>query len=1179
MNWPCVPYLPLFRVLSIGILLFVFKYAEGQTAYKMSNGKVTACRGKLTDSEANLQSSGKYANNENYIFTVCVKGASTISVKFNGNFCTESVSDYLKVFKGRDTGGTLIRTYSGTINNPISINASDTCITFYFRSDANIVCDGWDLDWEASITSVPQPVFTPIADPTCNSDKIRVTLDQKFHCDSVKASNFRLSGTLNTAITNVTAIGCDSRNETNTFDIIFASGLNRSGNYVLDFSSSFTDACDSLWKISAKLNFKITDCPIKVDLRSNRYLICKGSCANLTATVTGGNSSNYAYTWLSGGLSGAPPKTVCPTSDTRYILRVSDGVSVPGQDTVDITVADPPAAQNDTIVCQSAGAFNLSASPAGGVWSGTGITNPANGTFTPSVSGGGVFKVYYTIGSCSDSVTVTVRGINAGPPNASCPSAPPFNVSNFSPAGGTWSGPNISPAGVITPPSVPGSFVVTYIWNGCTSKKTINIDGIVIPQFDTICRSVTADTFTFYPVGGTWSGPGMVNSRLGINDPSKSGTGNVLYIYRINGCRDTLQRFIHSVDARQDEIACPDAGMRTLPAGIPAGGFWTGKGITDSFAGTFDPDSFSVPGKSTFTSSVLTYHATNGCKDQKIMYIRYTRFYRDTVKNCVYDTAYFMRNVYLQNDPWNMYFSGSPGITGSAVYYQKFNPALAGRGSINTITGDANGCRDTIIIQVYPRADIQKDTTVCIADDPFRLYNGHSSGTFTGKGITNTVTGMFSPPLAGPGTHTILFRLPGRCTDTIRIRVNALPVVTLNGLGTDYCFRDTTIHLLVSPSGGTLTGPGISGNEFNPVMAGSGLHTIMYRYGTGKCVSQVLRDVYVSDTLRLSLSADKDTVCPGTPVTLSTVSSGGRGAYALRWSSGEFNVQNVYIQPRSSRSFVVSLSDGCSDSVIRYQTVYVHPFMSGSISTSPVQCYGKTGTASLVMNGSGPYTYSWNTIPRQTTQDITAPVGSTYRVRVTNTSTGCTFDTFAAIPGFSRIRAYFTVSPSGSCIYSNNAHIRIINLSEGGTDGIWDFGDGNTLAYNPSVNPDHTYKGDTDSYTIRLYIKNEGDCRDSFSAEICVLDTITLFIPTAFTPNDDARNDVFRIESGSVSQMELEIYNRWGERVFRGESPGEGWDGTYRGELCQTGYYVYLLKYKGKKTPWRYKKGYFYLIR
>lgn len=1168
----------IFKYITLSISIFVYQLNNAQTPIKINNGSSSDCKGKLTDSETNQVNTTYYSSNERITFRVCISGASSIVFKFSGKFEIENNNDFLRVHKGRDTFGSLVGKFTGNVRPSGSFTVSDSCITFYFHSDKNYNLEGFELSWEAKITQVPIPKFSNISDPPCNSNKIRVTLDQKFNCDSIKAKNFKLSGTLSTAISSVTPINCDGQNMTNTFDISFASGLNQSGNYILDFNSTFKDRCDSIWKINAKLNFKITDCPIKVLLSSNYYTICKGSCARITAVITGGNPANYTYNWISGGLSGAPPKTVCPTTDTRYILEVSDGNSVPGKDTIDIVVVDPPIAQNDTTICQSSPAFTLKALPAGGTWTGSGITNASNGTFNPANSGAGNIKVYYSLGGCRDSVIVTVRAINAGPPNAACPSSAPFNVSNFSPAGGTWSGPNITPAGVITPPSSSGSFVVTYTWNGCTANKTINIDGIVIKQVDTICKSKPLDTLLFSPKGGTWTGPGLTNASLGISNPTNAGAGNKRYIYIINGCRDTTERFIRDIDARWDEIACPDAGQRTLPAGLPTGGVWSGKGIFDPVLGIFDADSFRVPGKTTNAQVTLTYTSNNGCKDDKIMYLRYTRFYKDTVKNCLYDTAYFMRWQYVQNDPWNMMFTGT-GIVGSSLYNQKFSPKLAGSG-FHLIEGDGNGCKDSIIIQVYPKARIQKDTTFCIADDPFKLYNGEGKGTFSGKGITNGIQGIFSPTVAGNGTHKILFNLPGKCIDTVKITVTALPVVQLIGIKPFYCYKDTAVKLGLIPSGGILTGPGTSTDTFNPAWAGTGTHTIQYKVGTGKCVNSVRVDTEVGDTLIATLTHNKDSLCIGSSVNLSASVKGGTGTYNYNWSSGQINVSTIFESPKTTTNYILNVSDGCSDVVVKQKSIYVHPKIYGSLVTSPLKCYGERGFAQITMSpAAAKYAYLWNTIPPQTTALINAPVSTTYKVRVTNTVTQCYYDTIATIPGYNKIRAFFTVSPSGQCLYTSNPELQIINLSEGGINGTWNFGDGQTQSYDPLTNPIHTYVPDQENYKVRLRISNEGGCIDSFSLDICFIDTISLFMPDAFTPNDDEVNDVFKVSSFSVVEIDFEIYNRWGEKLFHTNEIGKGWDGKYKGNLCPTDYYIYKITYKGKKTPRKYRKGVFYLIR
>ncbi len=1145
----------------------------------MSNNKVYDCRGKLTDSEGNKVNSGWYASNENFIFTICVSGASKINIKFNGTFNVEANADFLKVYNGKDTFASLLKKYDNNTKPSGILATTDSCVTFYFHSDKYVNGDGFELSWEAKITSVPQPKFNAITDPTCNSTKIRVVLDQKFNCDSVKAKNFKLSGALSTAITAATGIGCDGKNETNTFDISFASGLNQSGNYQLDFNSTFKDKCDSIWKINAKLNFKITDCPIKVILKTTKDTLCKGACATITATITGGNSTNYVYTWLSGGLIGKPPHTVCPIIDTRFILQVSDGLSVPGKDTIDIVVLTPPVAQNDTTVCQSSGPFNLSASPTGGRWSGTGITNTLNGTFNPGVSGSGTFNIIYTSGKCTDIVVVTVKAINAGPPNAACPGSAPFNVYNYSPAGGTWSGPNITSTGIITPPVAAGTFQVTYNWNGCTGKKDINIDGITIEQFDTICRSKPYDTIAFKPAGGIWSGPAITNNILGISIPYNAGAGNKLYIYSINGCKDTLDRWIKDVDARWDEIACPDAGQRTLPAGIPAGGKWSGKGIFDAVNGIFDGDTFRVPSKSTFVQVNLTYTTLEGCKDDKIMYLRYSRFYADTVKNCVTDTAYYLRYQYVFNDPWNLMFTGSNAIVGNSLYYQKFSPALAGRGTYHQLIGDGNGCRDTIIIQIYPRANIQKDTTCCIADNAFTLFNGEKKGSYSGPGITNGIKGIFNPAIAGAGNHLLFFNLPGKCTDTVRIKVNALPVVKISGLLQFYCLRDTVINPTLSPAGGNLSGAGVSAYAFNPRLAGTGIHRINYVYGTGKCINQDVLDIVIGDTLKLSLTSDKDTICIGSAVILNTKSLGGSNNYDLRWSSGQTNVSAIFVSPKVSTMYAATLKDGCSDSLVKQKFIYVHPQMYSSSITSPIQCYGNQGFISLKMNNTGPFTYLWNTIPPQNTAIINAPVNNTYKVSVTNQVTGCKYDTIVKIPGYNNIRAYFTYSPNDHCLYSNNAELQIINLSEGGINGYWDFGDGTILPYDPATNPTHLYDGLKENYKVKLVINNIGNCIDSFTANICVIDTVTMVLPTSFTPNGDELNDVFKIEATSLAKSTMTIYNRWGEKLFYSEDYKQGWDGTYKDKPCPTDYYVYYISYKGKKTATRYTKGVLFLIR
>lgn len=67
-------------------------------------------------------------------------------------------------------------------------------------------------------------------------------------------------------------------------------------------------------------------------------------------------------------------------------------------------------------------------------------------------------------------------------------------------------------------------------------------------------------------------------------------------------------------------------------------------------------------------------------------------------------------------------------------------------------------------------------------------------------------------------------------------------------------------------------------------------------------------------------------------------------------------------------------------------------------------------------------------------------------------------------------------------------------------------------------------------------------------------------LPNAFSPNADGENDVFRVlGADKISEMELRIFNRWGQQVFFTTEKTQGWDGTFKGESAPTGVYAYTL--------------------
>ena len=67
-------------------------------------------------------------------------------------------------------------------------------------------------------------------------------------------------------------------------------------------------------------------------------------------------------------------------------------------------------------------------------------------------------------------------------------------------------------------------------------------------------------------------------------------------------------------------------------------------------------------------------------------------------------------------------------------------------------------------------------------------------------------------------------------------------------------------------------------------------------------------------------------------------------------------------------------------------------------------------------------------------------------------------------------------------------------------------------------------------------------------------------MPTAFTPNGDYKNELFKIPAGTTFSLKsFTIYNRWGELVFRTNNVQQGWDGTQKGVPANAGLYVYAI--------------------
>jgi gliding motility-associated-like protein len=151
-----------------------------------------------------------------------------------------------------------------------------------------------------------------------------------------------------------------------------------------------------------------------------------------------------------------------------------------------------------------------------------------------------------------------------------------------------------------------------------------------------------------------------------------------------------------------------------------------------------------------------------------------------------------------------------------------------------------------------------------------------------------------------------------------------------------------------------------------------------------------------------------------------------------------------------------------------------------------------------------------------------------------------------------------------------------LRAKEGFTNYTWTpaYNISNTNAQMVWVNPEistwytvtaEKYPGCTVKDSVLITVK---DCPQSF------------YMPGAFTPNNDGLNDnIAPAITGALESFQFVIYNRWGEIVFKSNSPSANWDGKYKGTGQPTGSFVWMCNYKFYGKPAIFKKGAFMLIR
>ena len=519
------------------------------------------------------------------------------------------------------------------------------------------------------------------------------------------------------------------------------------------------------------------------------------------------------------------------------------------------------------------------------------------------------------------------------------------------------------------------------------------------------------------------------------------------------------------------------------------------------------------------------------------------------------------------------------------------------------LTTSSNGCpgeTDSVTITVRPQPvpESLADAEIC-ALDSVRL-----NATVVGDPGNSYIyeweppLGLDDPtsatPMASPDsttTYVVTAQSDAGCrSEPFQITVNVRPTPLANAGADAFVCGGDSAQLLgsyvmlagdptlgpVSYSWSAVTGlsdPSIQDPKAAPTE--SAFYTLTTTYENCSTTDEVKIDVF--NAVSVQAGSDKTQVCRGEDVQL--FASGGSGAGIYSWTPedglSDPNIANPMVQPQQTTTYVVTINEvGCSatDSI----EVIVDPTPEVSFIQDPGSgCEGMRVNLSETVEGA--ISWSWDFGDGISAGQVSNPThvyenAGEYNITLSAVGdNGCTASfTGPTISVFPKGIANFTSAPdTGVSAFLPNVTIDFTDQSVNAVSYQWDFGDGNTST---EANPRHNYT-EPGNYTVTLIIFDEGGCPDTLARGLYNVLSPELFIPNVFSPNDDGVNDAFVIRYLGSEPFSMEVFDRWGRRMF--ETPvftENGWNGrTSDGSLASEGVYYYVItvgeeSYKGNVT-------------
>ena len=925
---------------------------------------------------------------------------------------------------------------------------------------------------------------------------------------------------------------------------------------------------------SATANVTVTINPsAPLTVTASPGAICAG--ASSTLSVSGANT----YVWQPGNLTGSSV-TVTPSATTTYTVTGTSAAGCQSIDSVTVTVNPIPvvtATASPASICIGSSSTLTGGGASTYQWQpvnlpGASITVTPTSTTIYTVTG-------TTAAGCSATANVTVT-VNPAPvvtvtaiPDSICPGG----SSTLTATGGStydWLPGPMSGASVTVSPSATTTYTVSIATAaGCSIEDSVTV--FVAPPIvlstsgaDVLCFGGNTGSATVSITGGVGTPTIVWNTTPAQNTATASGLIAGTYGVTVTddlGCTANASVTINeptqlTVAAAGIDVTC-FGGCNGQLIVIPSGGT---PPYNISWSNGCSQPSCNNVCAGTYTVTVTD---ANGCTATATATVNeppqlvVTMF--SSTSNCNQNDGEAWVNVSGGTPNYTVSWNTTPGPKVNDTAF-----ALVPGTYVATVS-DFYGCTivDSVVVPNTPGVQAS------IASSVNATCNGSCDGEATASGTggtgpytyswntspaqaTATATGLCA------GTYIITITDSNGCTSTATVTITEPVVVAAvpNTPSTICIGQSVTLTSSATGGNGVYTYTWSGGATVSPTQTTT--YNVVATDGNG-CVSLPV-NVTVTVNPPLDVAATgTDSICPGGSTPLQATGSGGNGTYSYVWQPGSglsnSTVPNPSASPSVTTTYTVYVSDGCGTPVDSAMvTVTVNPLPQVVIGSDITSACEPGDPSSACINfldlstiGSGSVTgWAWdfgdgNTSSVQNPANCYAQDGA-YPVTLTATSDqGCvaTVQVPYTITIHPAPEPEFTFGPQPTTIV--DPEICFTDMSVGAATWSWNFAD--PVDVNPTSslqNPCHMYT-DSGTYCVELIVTTTNGCVDSITHCVIIQPDYTIYIPNAFSPNDDNVNDTFFPQGIGLDDKKFEmfIFDRWGNLIYYTTDMHKGWDG------------------------------------